>query len=232
LDSLQSESKRLSQRVSAHDAARLDEYFTSVREMERRLTAAEEWTHKPKPKVTAQAPADITEERDLIGRTRLLFNLIPLILETDSTRVITVLIQGRGDVPLVEGVSIDHHNLSHHGQDEGKIAQLRRVEEAQFSALNQLLHGLKNRHENGRSLLDHTQVLFGSNLGNANAHDTRNLPMLLAGGGYRHGAHLSVGSHHNLPLSNLMVQMLQRSGMEVDRFGSSTGSSVPGLVMS
>src|SRR5205807_298796 len=96
---------------------KLDEYYTSVREMEERMLKAEAWVQKPKPKVDAKPPTDVTNEADLIARMRLLFDLVPLALQTDSTRAVTVLVQGRGDVPPVPGVTIDHHNLSHHGQD-------------------------------------------------------------------------------------------------------------------
>jgi hypothetical protein len=229
LDAVRAQAERFAQRVGKADQAKLEEYFTSVREMEVRLTKAEEWMHRPKPQVDAQQPQDIANESDLIGRTRLLFDLIPLAVQTDSTRLITVLVDGRNDVPPVPGVSIDHHNLSHHGQDEGKIAQLQLIEEAKIRALNDLLAGLKARREAAGTLLDNTMLLFGSNLGNANAHDPRNLPLLLAGGGFRHGQHLAFDAQDNVPLSNLYVQMLRQMGLEVDVFGSSSASSIAGL---
>jgi hypothetical protein len=104
------------------------------------------------------------------------------------------------------------------------------VEEAEFRAFNGLLTSLKAKKEGGGSLLDNTMVLFGSNLGNANSHDWHNLPMVLAGGGFKHGQHLGFDAKNNTPLSNLFVQMLQRMSMETDSFGTSTGASVPGLV--
>ncbi len=229
MDTVGAEAKRLEQRMGAGDRDRLGEYFQSVREMEQRLAKAEEWAQKPKPKVDASAPSDIADEKDIVGRMQLLFDLVPLALQTDSTRLITILVQGRNDVPPVPGVSIDHHNLSHHGQDEAKIGQLKLVEEAEFSALARLLTGLKAKQEGGSALLDNTMVLFGSNLGNANSHDTRNLPVLLAGGGFKHGQHLALDAKNNTPLSNLFVQMLQRMGVETDAFGSSTANGVPGL---
>jgi hypothetical protein len=229
LDAVRDEAQRLSRRSPAADRTKLDEYFSSVREMEERLVKADEWAQRPKPKVETPAPQDIAEEKDLIGRMTLLFDLIPLILQSDSTRVVTVLVQGRNDVPPVPGVSIDHHNLSHHGQDDEKIRQLRLIEEAQFRALAGLYAALQAASEGSRTLLDQTAVLFGSNLGNANSHDTRNLPILLAGGGFQHGQHLALDRQHNTPLSNLFVQLLQRMQVDVDRFGSSTADHVPGL---
>ena len=229
MDTVGEQAKRLEQRMGAGDREKLDEYFHSVREMEQRLAKTEEWSHKPKPKVEAPAPQDISDEKDLIGRMQLLFDLVPLALQTDSTRLITILVQGRNDVPPVPGVSIDHHNLSHHGQDEAKIAQLKLIEEAEFAAVARLLGSLKAKKEGPGALLDNSMVLFGSNLGNANAHDTRNLPVVLAGGGFKHGQHLALDAQNNTPLSNLYVQMLQRMGMEADSFGSSSRAGVSGL---
>ena len=229
MDTVGAQAKRLEQRMGAGDRGKLDEYFQSVREMEQRLAKTEEWAQKPKPKVDAPPPQDIADDKDLIGRMQLLFDLVPLALQTDSTRLITILVQGRNDVPPVPGVSIDHHNLSHHGQDEAKIAQLKLIEEAEFAAVARLLGSLKSKKEGAGALLDSSMVLFGSNLGNANAHDTRNLPVILAGGGFKHGQHLALDAQNNTPLSNLYVQMLQRMGVETGAFGSSSRSGVAGL---
>jgi hypothetical protein len=230
MDTVGEQAKRFQKRVGAADQDKLDEYFTSVREMEQRMVKAEAWVQKPKPHVDAKPPTDIANEADLIARMRLLFELVPLALQTDSTRLITILVQGRGDVPPIPGVTIDHHNLSHHGQDPLKIEQLQRIESAEMQALNDLLTSLKQKQEGSNTLLENTMVLFGSNLGNANSHDWHNLPMLLAGGGFKHGQHLAYDTKNNVPICNLFVQMLQRAGMEVDRFGSSTGTSIAGLV--
>lgn len=230
MDAVNAEAKRFGSRVGAADRDKLDEYFTSVREMEQRLAKAEDWTLKPKPQVGAQPPKDIDNESDTIGKLELLFDLIPLAFQTDSTRLITILIQGRNDVPPVPGVSIDHHNLSHHGQDPEKIRQLELIEKAEMQALSRLLTSLKAKQEGEATLLDNSMVFYGSNLGNANSHDTRNLPILLAGGGFKHGQHLMFDPKDNIPMCNLFVQMLQNMGMEVDSFGSSTAASVPGLV--
>jgi hypothetical protein len=229
LDMLQSEAKSFQRRVGTRDKEKLDEYYQSIREMERRITAAEAWIHQPKVKVDAKQPSDVSDEKDLIGRIELLFELIPLAIQTDSTRLITVMVQGRNDVPPVPGVSIDHHNLSHHGQDPEKIRQLALVEEAQFRALDKLLVSMKDKTEGESDLLRNTSILFGSNLGNANAHDTKNLPILLAGGRFQHGQHLVLDRDDNVPLCNLFVQIAQQMGQEIDKFGSSNGSSVTGF---
>jgi len=229
MDSVGEEAKRFGARVGAADRDKLDEYFTSVREMEQRLAKAEDWVQKPKPKIDASKPEDIANNADIVGKLQLLFELVPLAVQTDSTRLITILVQGRGDVPPVDGVSIDHHNLSHHGQDPEKIRQLELIEKAEFGAFAKLLTALKQKKEGGVPLLDNTMVLLGSNLGNANSHDSTNLPILLAGGGFQHGQHLGFNPKQNVPLCNLFVQMLQRMGIETNAFGSSSATSVPGL---
>jgi hypothetical protein len=224
MDTVQDEARAFTNRVGAADREKLDEYFTSVRDLEKKLVKSEAWVQQPKPKVDAQPPRDIESGSDLIGRMQLLFDLIPLALQTDSTRLITVFLQGANAVPPVKGVTIDHHNLSHHGQEPEKIAQLRLIETEQFRVFSALLTRLKAKREGGAPLLDDTMVMFGSNLGNANSHDTRNLPILLAGGGFKLGKHAAFDAQKNTPLSNLYVSMLQRLGVETDAFGSSTGA--------
>lgn len=224
MDAVREEARGFSRRVGAADRDKLDEYYTSVRELEQRLVESEAWVQKPKPEVDAEPPGDITDGSDLIGRMRLLFDLIPLALQADSTRLITIFLQGANAVPPVPGVTIDHHNLSHHGQEPEKIAQLRLIETEQFRVFGGLIDKLGRKQEKGRPLLDDTMVLFGSNLGNANSHDTRNLPILLAGGGFRLGQHAAFDSDNNTPLCNLFVSMLQQLGIETGTFGSSTGT--------
>jgi hypothetical protein len=224
MDTVQQEAQSFTRRLGAADRDRLDEYFSSVRELEGRLATAEAWTHKPKPKVDLEPPRDITDGSDLIGRMRLLFDLIPLAIQTDSTRLLTILLQGANAVPPVKGVTMDHHNLSHHGKDPAKIAQLRLIEEAQLAVFRDLLGKLKTKQEGGTPLLDKTIVLFGSNLGNANSHDTRNLPILVAGGGFKHGRHVAFDASKNARLCNLFVSMLQGLGVETNAFGTSTAT--------
>ncbi len=229
MDTVREETRQFKNQIGNEDRKKLEEYLHSVREMEQRLSSAEAWVHKPKPKVDAEVPQDIKENKDLIGQMQLLFELIPLALQTDSTRLITVMVQGRNDVPPIPGVSIDHHNLSHHGQDSRKIEQLRLIEEAQIHAFDKLLAALNRKQEGALRLLDSTTVMFGSNLGNANSHDTKNIPLLLAGGRFRHGQHLILDRDKNTPFCNLFVQIAQQMGHEIDQFGSSSGSGVQGL---
>ena len=224
LDAVAAEAKQLSKSSNAADRGRLDEYFQSVREMENRLVQAESWVKKPKPEVEAKPPEDISDANDLIGRMKLVFDLVPLALQTDSTRVVSILCHGRNDVPKVDGVSVDHHNLSHHGKDPEKIRQLELIETEQFRTFGSLIAGLKDKEEAGGRLIDRTSVVFGSNLGNANAHDWHNLPVVLAGGGFKHGRHVAYDKENNTAFANLFLTLLQKQGIEVDKFGSSTGT--------
>lgn len=224
LDRVGQQARQIEPQLGARDREKLDEYFTSVRELEQRMAVAEEWSQKPKPKVDAKPPQDNSNAADLIGKTRLMFDLIHLAVQTDSTRLITMLLLGTSLVPPIPGVSLGHHDLSHHGQDPQKIEQLKAIELAKMQTLSELLTKLKTTQEQGQSLLDRTIVLFGSNLGNASNHSSKNLPMLLAGGGFRHGQHLAFDADNPPPLSNLYVSLLQRLGIESDRFASSTGT--------
>jgi len=150
--------------------------------------------------------------------------LIHLALQTDSTRLITLMLLGTSLVPPVPGVSLGHHDLSHHGQDPKKIEQLKAVEIEKMKTFRDFLKKLKDTKEDGETLLDRTSVFFSSNLGNASNHSTKNLPVILAGGGFKHGQHLAFDPAKPPPLSNLFVSMLQRTGIEADKFGSSTGT--------
>jgi hypothetical protein len=224
LDAVRAQARQVEPRLGAGDRDKLDEYFTSVRELEQRLARAEEWSKKPKPKVDAKPPQDIHNPADIIGRTRLMFDLIHLAVQTDSTRLITMLLAGTSLVPTIAGVSLGHHDLSHHGQDPSKIEQLKKIELETMKAVRDLLAKLKQTKEEGVRLLDRTMVFFSSNLGAGSTHSTRNLPVLLAGGGFRHGQHLAFDPGKPPPLCNLYVSMLQRLGIEADQFGSSTGT--------
>jgi hypothetical protein len=131
---------------------------------------------------------------------------------------------GTSAVPPIPGVSQGHHDLSHHGQDPAKIAQLKTLELAKLNTLRVFLTQLKQTQEEGQSLLDRTMVFFSSNLADASKHSVKNMPVLLAGGGFKHGQHLAFDRDNNTPLCNLFVTMLQRLAIEADRFGSSTGT--------
>jgi hypothetical protein len=121
-------------------------------------------------------------------------------------------------------VKSETHGLTHHGNEPEKIAELRKIEEAQVSVFGELLQAFLESSQGHGSLLDHTQILYGSCLGNANSHSNQNLPLILAGGGFKHGKHLRFDETNNIPMSNLFLSMLHRAGIEADRFASSTGT--------
>ena len=223
LDVVMEKTNRMQRRLSGRDKEKLDQYFEAVREAERRLHKAEAWERKPKPKVEAKAPVDQTDSKEIIERMRLLYDVMHLAIESDSTRFITCNFPGINSVPVIPGVDIDYHNLSHHAKDPAKIEQLTIVESAVVSEFAAFLKKLDESTEPGGSLLDSTMVLFGSNLGNASNHDTKNMPIVLAGGGFDHGQHLAFDKKDNYPLPNLYVSMLQQLGLDVGRFG--TGST-------
>ncbi len=230
LDRVAGQAKQMKPALGAADRDKLDEYFSSVRELEQRLARAEAWSKKPKPKVDMKPPQNVANPTDLVGKARLLFDLIHLAIQTDSSRLFTLLLLGTSGVPPIAGVSLGHHDLSHHGKDPNKIAQLKRVEVELMKTLRDFLKKLRETNEAGSTLLDRTMVYFSSNLGNASTHTTKNLPILLAGGGFKHGQHLAFDPKNSPPVSNVFVSMLQRLGLEVDRFGSSTGT-LAGLEM-
>ena len=223
LDSVAEQTQTLRRQTSSHDRRQLEEYFTAIRAAEAELAETGAWLDRPKPRVDEKPPRDIADSADLIGRTRSLMNLIPLMLQTDSTRIVTVVIQDHLVVPRIQGVTAEHHNLSHHGQDPQKIEQLKIIETEIVKCFADFLSRLAQPSEADGRLLDQTSVLFGSNLGNANAHDPSNLPIILAGGGYDHGRYVAYDKRNNIPLCNLFVSLLSKMGIETASFATSTG---------
>ena len=224
LDDVRSQAGSLRTKLGSDDREKLDEYITSVRDLEKRLAKDETWSKTPKPKVNVPPPTDIPSAADLLGRTRLLFDLTHLAFQTDSTRIVTIMLAGSTYVPPILGVSLGHHDLSHHGKEPGKLAQLKIVEAETMKTVRDLLGKLKQTKEDGTDLLDRTTVFLGSNLGDGSSHSVKNLPVLLAGGGFKHGQHLQFDANNPPPLCNLYVSMLQRLGIEVDQFSSGTGT--------
>ena len=227
LDAVASQAKELQRTVGARDRDRLDQYFTSVRDLEQRLKMSREWERKPKPKVTAPMPLDPASPKAYMDKVKLMYDMARLAFETDSTRSVSLLLDGVnspaiefGDVKTTDG----YHNLSHHGKSQEKLAQLKTIDEWHMKLLAALFTELKQVEEDGEPLLDRTMILYGSNLGNANTHVTTNLPVIFAGGGFKHGQHLAFDTLHNYPLPNLFVSMLQRMGLETDKFASATGT--------
>lgn len=224
MDLVNEDAKRLTRTLGAADRERLEQYFSSVRDLEHRLAESEAWTHRPKPEVEADRPTDIANGNDFIGRQELMSQMIRLALQTDSTRFITYHLGGSGGVLPIKGVNQGYHALSHHGKDKTKLKELALIEMQIVASWGQFLRDLKSIEEEDGTLLDHTSILLTSNLGNASNHDNRNMPVLLGGGGFRHGQHLAFDARQNYPLTNLFVSLLQRVGLERDRFASGTGT--------
>src|SRR3954466_3842808 len=227
LDAVAGQAKHLQRSVGARDRDRLDQYFTSVRDLEQRMQMSREWERKPKPKVTASMPLDPASPKAYMDKVKLMYDMARLAFETDSTRSVSLLLDSVnspaiefGDVKTSDG----YHNLSHHGKSQEKLAQLKTIDEWHMKLLAELFSELKAVKEDGEALLDRTMILYGSNLGNANTHVTTNMPTILAGGGFKHGQHLAFDMQHNYPLPNMFVSMLQRMALETDKFASSTGT--------
>jgi hypothetical protein len=224
LDGLRAQYKALQQSVTASDRDRLEQYATAVRDLEKALAATEGWLSQPKPKVAVPAPPEIADSNDLALNSKTLLDMTRLALETDSTRIVTVAFSTTSITAKLPGIKSSTHPLTHHGQQPDKIEQLKTIEGAQFAALAEFLTGLKNSKEQGLSLLDRTACVFGTNMGSANSHSTTNLPVLVAGGGFKHGAHVAFDTKNNYNLGNLYVSLLQRIGLSMDKFSSGTGT--------
>ena len=227
LDTVAGQTKELQRSVTARDRDRLDQYFTSVRDLEHRLQASRGWESKPKPVVSAPVPIDPANPAAYMEKVKVMYDLARLAFETDSTRSITLMLDSVS-TPVIDladaAITDGYHNLSHHGKSEAKRSQLQTIDQWHMKLLAKLFSDLKAVREGEDTLLDRTMVLYGSNFGDANAHTCFNMPTLLAGGGFRHGQHLAFDKQRNDPLPNLYVSMLQRMGVESDKFASSTGT--------
>ena len=228
LDAVTADMSGFQKTLGSDDRDRLDQYFTSVRELEERLHTSGEWEQKPKPVTDQTPPEDITDPAKFFAKFSLMLGMAQLAFESDSTRIVTLMVDGFAtpvfEIRDGEKSLNDYHNLSHHGQSKEKLAQLERVDRRQMEVLRTLFERLAAKDDGGSRLLDRTMVLYGSNLGDANVHNTNNLPVLLAGGGFKHGAHLAFDGVVNKPLGNLFVSMLQQMGVETGEFASGTGT--------
>jgi hypothetical protein len=226
MDLVMDDVKQVQRKVGRDDHETLDQYLTSVRDFEQRMVAAEEWTNKPKPKVDTPKPKDIEDRADFVGKMRLMYDLMFLALSTDSTRLITFVGSGGNEVVPLEGVDDGWHNLSHHGKDPEKIDMLAIIEREEFVLFAEFIGKMKAFQEGRHSLLDQTAVVLGSSLGNASSHNNSNLPIVLAGGGFKHGHHLAFPEKDAPPLSNLFISCLQHMGLEAESFSSGNGKLV------
>lgn len=220
LDTVLGEANGLARRVNREDKDKLDEYFTSIRDVEKRLELRQRWAGLAKPKPPFDRPENKNKVRDL----PLLYELIALALQTDSTRIATLEIGG-DFLPQDLGIDKSYHGLSHHGNDEAAIKHLITLETYQIEEFGKFITRLSKMDDGDRTLLDSTAVLFGSGIGDANSHKNSDLPIVLAGGGYRHGEfkRLPAAGSNKVPLCNLYVDLAQRMGVETESFGNSTG---------
>lgn len=221
LDSVWEEARGLSRQVNSEDRAKLEEYFTSVRDVEKRLKARQQWASAPRPEAPFEKPADRNTVHDL----PLLYELIALALQTDSTRVATLEIGG-SFLPQHLGIEKSYHSLSHHGNDEDAVSKLVQLETYQLEQFNVFLSRLAQIQDGDQTLLDSTSVLFGSGMANANSHTNTDLPIVLAGGGYGKGEFRDVRASGpgRIPLCNLLLDIAQSMGVRSEQFGTSTGT--------
>jgi len=220
LDALRDSANALNRTLNVADRDKLDQYLTSVRDVERRLQMSKEWLDRPKPKSPIEEVQD--EERQHIDEVAVFYDLMALALQTDSTRVATFE-TGLGFRTAELNLG-SYHGLSHHGKSEGRIEQLQVVESFLTTKLSDFISRLKEA-----KILDDTMIVFGSGMSDGSSHSNRNLPVLLAGGGLKHQGHLvcPAQQHKRVPLSNLWLSVLQWFGSESERFGRSTGTFSP-----
>jgi hypothetical protein len=214
----------MSKAVTSQDRDKLDEYLTAVRESEMKVEQGRHWIGVPKPK----APIDEPRNQGIVLDLPLLYDLVILALQTDSTRIATLEISSEQFDASVLGVSGGYHSTSHHGQQEEKILDLVKLElyqTKQFARFMEKLNTLKDEFSE-TSLLEDSIILSGSGMGNANAHTNTDLPIILAGGGFKHGQHIALPKegYKRVPLSNLYLSILNRLGVEDDYFSQSTGT--------
>ena len=221
LDSVLEDANDLAKQVNREDKEKLDEYFTSIRDVEKRLEMRQRWENEPKPKAPFSKPANRNTVEDL----PMLYELIALALQTDSTRVATLEIGGTY-LPQHLGIDKSYHGLSHHGKDEEAIKHLITLETHQIEHFGKFLTRLASIKDGDKTLLDSTAVLFGSGIGDGNSHTNSDLPIILAGGGYRHGEfkQLETKGSQKVPLCNLYLDIAQKMGLETDAFGTSTST--------
>lgn len=222
LDDVGDQIKAINRKVGNHDRERLDLFLSSVREAEHTLQQDEHWSTTPKPHVEFATPTSDYSGPQLVERSRQWYNIVHLALQTDSTRVVSLWL-GTQERPEIAGVNLGHHDASHHGQDPVKLEQLALIEEAEIEVLGEFIGKMKLSQDGDQTLFDRTAICYTSNLGNSSNHDNNNLPILLAGGGFKHQGHLAFDTRNNTLLSNLYVRMLHHMGIEAKSFGASTG---------
>lgn len=221
LDAVREEATHLSRQINREDKAKLDEYFTSIRDVEKRLDTRRRWIDQPKP----EAPFDRPADRNTVEDLPLLYELIALALQTDSTRIATLEIGG-SFLPQHLGIEKSYHGLSHHGNEEEAIEHLITLESYQIEQFGKFVARLSQIEDGDQSLLDSTAVLFGSGMGDGNSHKNSDLPVIMAGGGYGQGTFKEVPAKgaSKVPLCNLLLDIAHKTGVLAESFGTSTGT--------
>tara|TARA_R110002049_G_scaffold72490_2_gene187092 strand:+ start:104040 stop:105302 length:1263 start_codon:yes stop_codon:yes gene_type:complete len=230
LDDVASEANALSRKLGPADRTKLNEYLASVRETERRVQRQAEWIDVPKPKVSDQGlllnsrPGNAQDRSSWID---VMLEITYLAFVTDMTRVVTF--QWSREAGGFGPGGENHHEYSHHGGDEGMLEKLAGIDRAFLQRLGYFLSLLQGTDEGGRSVLDHTMVVYGSgmNSGDRGEHSPKNLPLLVAGGsawGLKHGQHLSHDPEDHPPLANLLLTVAQKMGVHTDEFQDATGT--------
>lgn len=214
LDAFTYYQKKMRDKSGKADHQKLDEYFTSVRELEKELQMSEEWLGKPLPKV--EKPEFPKGKLDEIDNFRVFAKLFKLVLETDSTRIITYDFGQTRNVLNLEGINEGYHSLSHHRLNEDKISQLKIIETEMFKILGQFLKSIKEA-----GLLESTITVFGSGLENPNNHSAAKPPLLVAGGALKHRGYVEFEKEK--PIANLYLTLLEKMGVPKNSFGSSDG---------
>lgn len=225
LDFVYQDAKRLSQSLSKRDVHKLDEYFSSLRSVEKRMGQMLNNLSKPLPKTSYKLPSydPITPNLQLEAED-LMYDLMTLALDSESTRVISMFIHGLGQVFTIDGETLKtgYHGLSHHGNNPDMIADLMKIDRAHVTCLARFIKQLsEKKDEQGKRLLDKTIILFGTGMGDASRHSNRDLPMVVAGGGLKHGKHHSFKSNQDhIKLGSLYITIMQQLGMNVDTFSN------------
>ncbi|NNE92738.1 MAG: DUF1552 domain-containing protein [Verrucomicrobiales bacterium] len=223
LDAVHGDAKSLGNKLDKSDREKLDEYFSSVRHVEKQLELQRQWADVPKP----EAPFAEPKNTNMVDDLPLLYDLIILALQTDSTRIATLEIGGDFESRYFD-IKKGYHSLSHHGNAPDNIKNLLVLEEYQMQQFARFVEKMKSISDGDSTLLEKTMVLFGSGMANANSHTNKNLPVILAGGGFKHGEYREFPREglNCQPLCNLYVNLLQRFGVEVESFGTSTGALI------
>jgi hypothetical protein len=217
LDAVREQARAMNGRLSQGDQQKMDQYFTSIREVEKTLQQESAWVSRARPKVEMQEPQNGTVTQQL----PILFDLLTLALLTDSTRVATIEVPGAFDATGVGLKAGSYHGYSHHGKDPTLMEGMRKVERYQMEHLARFITRLTEL-----GLLESTQILFGSGMSDGSAHTNKNLPIIVAGGGHRHRTHVRMPDEQGkkVPLCNLYLTMAQRFGIETHAFGHSKGT--------